>query len=199
MNFRLDLTDLPVTRSAPSSVITIDREQVSIEPKDVVDGIEWSEPLANYKGVGKGVVSMSVQGRGMNLVYYVVQLEHEDRDKIVTVYASSNEDGLREAWESAAKALGLPALEGDSGNEIRREPADLDKSVRELAAEGKLTVDFDPSTPPPAGIRTQIDGDVLEVTLSRFGGNPAAVFIRKFIFLVVIIDATLRSQNMPQE
>mgnify|MGYP006283454215 CR=1 FL=1 len=186
-DFRFDLTDLPATWYGSGLEITIDRDRVTVTSEDTEEDSEWSEPLANYKGVGKGCFSIPRAGRGMNTFYYVVQLEHEDKKKNVTVYLSSSEEGLRKAWEDTARALELPALEGGSDSEIRRDPADLDKSVRELAAEGRLTNDFDPSAPPPPGIRTQIDGDVLEVTLSRFGGRPVSVFFRKLIFLVVIV------------
>lgn len=60
-------------------------------------------------------------------------------------------------WERFAALLDMPAIDARDGHVEIRDAADLDKSVRELAREGKLEADWDDS-PAPAPLETESRG-----------------------------------------
>lgn len=64
---------------------------------------------------------------------------------------------LRDKWEALAARLGLPAIDARDGVETRRDVEDLDKSVRQLAEEGKIDTRRD-SVPPPPSLETEAIG-----------------------------------------
>ncbi len=59
-------------------------------------------------------------------------------------------DDVRDVWEGFAALLGLPAIDARGDAESVREAGDLDKSVAELAREGKVDAGWDETPPPPA-------------------------------------------------
>jgi len=62
----------------------------------------------------------------------------------------ANAGDPRARWEDFARRLDLPAIDARDGAELKRDAADLDKSIGELAAEGKVSRDWDDSPPPPS-------------------------------------------------
>ena len=95
-----------------------------------------TEPLENYAGVRLRV--LFVQSGLFNKSRYIIDLYHKDNNKIIPLYISTKNNNIRNIWESYARQFSLPALSiGDRGL-VRRECADLDKSLKELFAEGKL-------------------------------------------------------------
>ena len=74
-------------------------------------------------------------------------------------------------WEAYANLLGLSAIDARDGAEVVRDAADLDKSVKDLAAEGKLDATWD-DAPAPDGLTVtsrgsadDADSQVLSVTM----------------------------------
>lgn len=61
---------------------------------------------------------------------------------------------LREKWEALAATLEVSAIDARDGVETRRDAEDLDKSVRQLADEGKIDINWD-SAPPPPSLETE--------------------------------------------
>ena len=95
-----------------------------------------SETLGNYIGVRLRV--LFIQTGLFNRNRYIIDLYHRDSDKIIPLYISTNNKNIRKIWESYAKMFKMPALSvGDRGL-VQREYTDLDKSLQELAASGKL-------------------------------------------------------------
>lgn len=64
---------------------------------------------------------------------------------------------LRDKWEALAAGLDLPAIDARDGVETRRDVEDLDKSIRQLAEEGKIDSKWD-SAPPPPSLETETIG-----------------------------------------
>lgn len=94
------------------------------------------EPLDNYTGVRLRV--LFVQSGLFNKSRYIIDLYHKDANKIIPLYISTNSKNIRKIWEDYARQFDLPALSiGDRGL-VQRECEDLNKSIRELANEGKL-------------------------------------------------------------
>jgi len=97
---------------------------------------QFKEPLSNYLGVRLRV--LFVQSGLFNKNRYIIDLYHQDSNKIVPLYISTSNKNIRQIWEDYAKVLQLPALSvGDRGL-VSREYEDLDKSLKELSKEGKL-------------------------------------------------------------
>jgi hypothetical protein len=98
---------------------------------------------------------------------YIVELRHPDPKKAVRLFVSKSDLGFRAIWEDYCRQLNVPAVELDGGKLVKRDVADLDKSVKELVKEGKVNVDFDPSKPPPDGLVLRINGNILELTVVK--------------------------------
>lgn len=60
------------------------------------------------------------------------------------------ESDLRPLWESLAALLGLPAIDARDGAIEVRQAEDLDKSIRQLADEGRIEADWSGDAPPPS-------------------------------------------------
>ena len=60
------------------------------------------------------------------------------------------ESDLRPLWEALAASLGLPAIDARDGASEVRQAEDLDKSIRQLADEGRIETDWSGDAPPPS-------------------------------------------------
>lgn len=149
------------------TVTTIDSEKVSVKSKSLFGKKHWSEPLSNYEGIMSRSEYHSGGRDRTSYTLYIVELYHKDRDKRVDLYESRSDEGVRTIWEDCCRNLSLPAIEESSSGLIKRDVEDLDKSVRELAREGKVKMDFDPRQQPPAGITARVEGDVLALTVLK--------------------------------
>lgn len=123
------------------------------------DGKSWTEPLANYDGVlwHEETVSRHHRSGGKrrrNSVFQIIELRHNNNHaRNLILYNAVETKGVRALWEQSARDFNLPALRnmGD-GKILRREPEDLDKSLRQLGREGKLDCILD------AGPKAKDDG-----------------------------------------
>jgi hypothetical protein len=68
------------------------------------------------------------------------------------------EDRVRQNWEHFSKLLGVPTIDTRGEKQQVRAAADVDKSIRELADEGKIHAEWD-GRPPPAGLEVIDEGD----------------------------------------
>ncbi len=108
----------------------------------------------------------------------------EDRAKIETEAArlgkQAGADDPRAHWEGFASLLGLPAIDARDGAETVRAAEDVDKSVKQLAEEGKINAGWQ-FTPPPASLDAQTLGDPADPAsqelrvLIRAGHTPRAL------------------------
>jgi len=151
--------------------IEISRELVRVTGKGSF-AAQWDEPVSAFKGILRRTdedtsIGMPEYGGGMKVTIFLVELVHPDRRKTILLYKSDTEEVIRKLWKDAARTLHLPALDETSGGIVICAPEDLDKSIRDLAAEGKISTIFDADTPPPEGIVWKLTEDGLKVTLSR--------------------------------
>jgi len=79
----------------------------------------------------------------------------EDFEKLRDLPAT---DGTRQKWKHFAKLLDVPAIDARGGKQQVRAAADVDKSIRELADEGKVRAEWD-GRPPPSGLEVAHEGD----------------------------------------
>lgn len=124
-------------------------------------------------------------------------MRHNDRKKTVRLYESRSDLGFRSVWEDYCRQLNLPALELDGARTIKRDAADLDKSVKELVKEGKLKVGFDPARPPPGELALRVDGTVLEFTVVRKKASSLAGMFIMLAFPAVLMGIGFLVKGVP--
>ncbi len=146
----------------------IDRQTVSVDARWAFGHRAWSEPFSRYEGVLCRSEWHSGGKNSSSYALHIVELCHPDKKNRIRLYSSRSDEGLRKIWEGYCRALNLPALEGEGSNRVVRAVEDLDKSVRDLVREGKMTVEFDPAKqPPPQGLGIETQGDRLRLTLPK--------------------------------
>lgn len=149
--------------------VRIEEAAVLFERRSLFKRVEWTEPLARYAGLLYRTEYHSGGKNRPSYTLHIVELHHPEKARRVAICQSKSPEGMRQAWENSCRALKMPALEESGGTLLRREPTDLDKSVRDLAREHKLGLSFDPHQPPPEGIRLDIGRDELRLAI----GVPA--------------------------
>ncbi len=127
--------------------ITIDATKVNLSRRTIRGKETWTEPLASYRGL----LTKEKRRKSSDDDYtiFLVILKHTRIDeKDVTLVRMTGSVDLRSEAEQFAKLLQLPVLAetADGGYEARA-VSDLDKSVAELAAEGKLEIAAAPAVP----------------------------------------------------
>ena len=145
------------------------RDGVEVFARSPFGAESWRQDYSAFKGVLHR--EHRVKRKSGSTTYQIIELLHEDPDRTLPLLVEASRKMPREAWERYAKWLDLPALTDSGDGLVARDSADLDKSVRELAAEGKVALHLEAAEgPPPAGLAVaseQKDGeDRLRVTLT---------------------------------
>lgn len=153
-----------------STTTTLSRDQASVIRKSIFGTKQWTARLSEYTGVRWRSEYHSGGKNSPSYTLYIVELLHPESKKTVRLYESRMDAGIRGIWENACRALNMPAMEGEGASLVTRAVEDLDKSVKDLAREGKLKVDFDPTRPPPAGLALKVDGKFLELSVKTRAG-----------------------------
>ncbi len=168
-----DFSRLPVTiqrwKLGKRQTIEISRDLVRVTEKGLYAS-NWDEPVSAFKGILRRTDEETRAGGGpeggsMKVTVHLVELVHPDRRKTIRLYEADTEEDIRKLWKDAARALHLSALDETSGGMVTCAPEDLDKSIRDLAAEGKISAYFDADTLPPKGIVWKQTESELKVTL----------------------------------
>ncbi len=141
-----------------------------------------SEPLTNYIGVRLRV--LFTQTGIFNKNRYIIDLFHRDSDKIIPLYISTDNTDIRKIWEGYAKLFKMPALSVGDRGVVQREYEDLDKSVRELHACGKLPFIASGKFPAPDSLNIEEEKNKTTIT-------PVGVYwdIFSSLFLFIAISA----------
>ena len=168
---------------------------------------EWQAPLSAFEGVAWRTVRRR-RRRGPDRIFQVIELVHPDPDRTLPLYVRQSRSDARAEWEAIARALDRPAIDARGGDFHARAPEDLDKSVRELAAEGRARVSWQPGSEPPAGLSWESTGGAgaeslvvrlharrlpfwLYVVVAGFGAFVLAVGVADREILAVLIGAGL--------
>lgn len=107
--------------------------------------------------------------------------------------SQSRGDHLRGTWEMLAATLGLPAIDARDGGESIRQVEDLDKSVRQLAKEGKTAADW-AYTPPPAPLELESGGDGDMTVFIRTSEVPILVWLFGALGGIVLVLGVITFQ-----
>ena len=161
----------------------------------------WDEPLSGYEGVLARTEYHSNSDDSYTL--YIIELLHPDEQRRIKLWQRrkyswlgvSRKECRRQHhanWKKYCRQLGLPALKQDWGEDIgeytRRAPDDLDKSVCQLRAEGRLEINFYPAAAVPERLKLNVRGDQLEVEICR-PWMLRCVMLSLFVFPVTFICA----------
>ncbi len=177
------------------TILDFDGSSIRMRRQFLFGAKEWSEQLSAYRGVVARSEHHSGNRNSASYTLYIVELVHPDSSRNVKLWQSRRSDGFRTRWESYCRELGLPALERDGDAYVSRNVADLDKSVRELAAEGKLDASFDPSRKVPDGLNLRACGQSLEVLIAKSEFPPWALLIAMAIPSVFIYIGFFRQDG----
>lgn len=91
----------------------------------------FRENIKNYDGV---MLRIEFYQCGfMNKNKYIIELYHKNSKKIAPLYISTSDKDIRKIWENYAKELNLPTLIHTDEGLVKREVADLGKSLREMS------------------------------------------------------------------
>lgn len=142
--------------------IAFNGKAFSVTERGLLGTRSWTEPLSSFDGVLRKTKKIKTKNSSYTL--YMVDLVHPDPDRRINLYTHTSDAGFRAKWEGYARLLDLPAFDEGDGGIVRREAADLDKSVGELLREGKLQVDYDSLAHLAEGLATDFEGDAVVIT-----------------------------------
>jgi uncharacterized membrane protein len=165
----------------------IDKDGVMVEQRSLFGLKLWNEPFSRYKGVGIREEYHSGGKNSPSYTLYIVELVHDDKDKIVQLYCSKSAEGHRKIWEDYCRKLNMQAVEKDGDSYVTRDVGDIDKTVSELVREGKIELDFDPSRNIPPELEVISEGDELVITV--FKPKRSAVGAVFGVLLWVVLPA----------
>jgi hypothetical protein len=146
---------------------TIDKHQISYFYRSLLSSKQWVEELSGYEGLLYREEYHAGGKHQRSYTLYTVELHHQDKDKVIKFFQSTSSQGVRAVQEDLCRRLSLPAVEKDGSNLAKREVEDLDKSICELVREGKVSIDFDPSSSPPKGLQAVATGDTLQIIVKK--------------------------------
>ena len=142
------------------------------------------EPLENYIGVRLRVLFSNTGLFNKNR--YIVDLYHQDSSKIVPLYISTQNKNVRKIWENYARLFKLPALSINERGLTQRDYEDLNKPIKQLAAENKVPYISSGKLPAPQTLNIK---ELQTATIIK----PLGVYWDVFssLFLLVAISASL--------
>ena len=181
--------------------LTISDGVVRVRSKSLFRSEDWSEPLSGYQGVRWREIVVHPKGssgtsdRRRSKYYQYIDLAHEDRAKSLPLHVTLVKDSARGTWEGLARLIGVPAIDIRGGEAHVRAAEDVDKSLGQLAAEGKISAEWSDEDAPD-GVSVAYEGaDQITVTIharrySIWAYAAAAAFGLVFL-LIGIFDFSI--------
>jgi hypothetical protein len=162
--------------------VTFGRDGVRVVGRSLTGRENWSLPYAAYPGVLRR--EHVVERKHGSTSYQIIELHHDDLDRILPLSVQPGDETPRALWERYARVFDLPALVEEGGRLVGREAADLDKPISVLASEAKITHAFDPAADPPDGLLVTRESDPggeeglrVTVTASRMPLTHLLIFV----------------------
>ena len=109
--------------------------------------ISYKEPLKKYSGV-RFRIEFFMFGF-INRNRYIIELYHQNPQKIIPLYVSTSDRQVRQKWEYFAQQFNLPAIVETDEGLVVREIGDFGKSIKEMAQKWKLKEKFNPHSKVP--------------------------------------------------
>jgi hypothetical protein len=136
----------------------------------------FEDPVSSYRGVIQTTslyrrltliwVHWALYPSIEDVIVQRIELIHPNRKWSVPIYQTISEHIPRDVWEGYATELGLPLLIGDGDGLVERSPEDVDKSIRELAEEGKLNVNTNLGSAPLSFKMRRLD-NLIHISIRR--------------------------------
>ena len=166
--------------------LTVADGTVQVQGGSLLGREYWSEPLSSYHGVrwrefvvrNRNASSSSASQRAKH--YQYVDLAHPDASKSVPLFVTIRNGVTRAEWEGLSKLLGVPAIDARGGETQIRAAEDVDKSIRELANEGKIAAEWSGEAAPRELLVDYGDGDKIIVTITA---RRLPVWLYTFFFV----------------
>jgi hypothetical protein len=177
--------------------ISFDKDCVSFSSKSLFGAKQWMEDIGKFDGILNREEFHSGGKNRSSYTLYIVELYHTDHKKNIRLFQSTTSKGVRAIWEEYCRNLNLPALEKNGSQIDKRDVEDLDKSVRDQVKEGKLRIDFDPSRPPPKGLRTKVADDMFQVIVEDAGLTIINVTVPLLFPIVFIFIGLFQMEPLP--
>lgn len=149
------------------------------------------EPLKNYTGVRLRILFKQVGLFNKNR--YIIDLYHNDTNKVVPLYISTSNKGIRKIWEDYAKLFKMPAISVSERGIIQRDWQDLNKSVKELSVAKKLPFISSGKSPVPDSIDLESSKSETVIKTRRINWDIFSVF---HMFLIVCAILALISSGI---
>lgn len=167
---------------------------VEVEGRGLWASESWYHPYTAFKGVLHR--EEVVKTKNSSTTYQIIELLHDDPKRCVLLYVQATTELPRERWEGYARRLKLPALEAGAAGVVERDPGDLDKSLKDLVEEGKVSHAFDPDAEAPRGLYIERrDPDTLKVVITA--GRYPIWFLALFMLTgaAMMVGAFFTAQN----
>ncbi|MFH1768834.1 MAG: hypothetical protein ABH858_06715 [Candidatus Omnitrophota bacterium] len=169
-------------------LLAITQDTVSLSRSSLFGSEKWREFFHSYQGVLYRSEYHSGSKNRSSYTLYILELFHKHKAKTILLYQSLSSQDIRKKWEDYSRALGLPAIEKEDGKIIKRDAADLDKSIQELVKEKKIEVEYINIERPPAGISVKSEQDMICIDIHKKSLPPlAAIFMVFFPFIFIYI------------
>ena len=152
-----------------STTTEIDVSEAACKKRTLFGTSSWREPLSNYRGIRwrqeHRIPDSDDTARSKARTFQIIDLAHTDSGKNVLLFFKEvSDETARLEWERLAKLTNLQAIDAREIGEVVRDAADLDKSFKQLADEGKLDASWQDQAPPgrlSLDYETDPDGDVV--------------------------------------
>ena len=154
----------------------------------------FKDKLENYEGVRFRIEFF--QFGFLNKNKYIIELYQKNHNKTVPLYISTSDKNIRRIWEYYARQLKLPALiMTDEGMAVRK-VEDLDKSLRELAAQGLVENHYNSRAPLPPSLALvrKRDKTVIKTRKIIWDAYNIIAWVAIFLFGGILLAASLSDE-----
>lgn len=145
----------------------------------------FRENIENYEGVMLRIEFF--QCGFINKNKYIIELYHKNPKKIVPLYISTSEDNIRKIWENYALKLNLPTLIYTDEGMVRRDVADLNKTLKEMCLVWDLKKKFNENSKPSSNIAVTRKPDKTIIKTRKIIWDAYNLIAWFFIFLLVLV------------
>ncbi|MGY8995500.1 MAG: hypothetical protein ACKVH7_03575 [Alphaproteobacteria bacterium] len=146
---------------------TLDGHLVTIKKRTWFTTRTVTLPLSDYPGVLRKRVTYTRNKRTHTA--WVAALPHDEKTKRVVLGASSDEAEGRKLVENYARWLNISTLESTVDGFEARAPEDVDRSLAELAAQGKVASSYRAGKAAPAEVHVETGSDMIIVSFMKTG------------------------------
>ncbi len=153
----------------------------------------YRESIDDYVGV---LVRIEFYQFGfLNKNKYIIELHHKNPQKTVPLYISTSNKDLRKKWKYYAKTLNLPALVETDEGLIKRDVADLDKSLKEMAKIWDMKKNVKSKLPPCIAYTVKSDKIVIKAHKIIWDAYNIIAWICVFFYTLAAIAVSFKWQT----